>query len=338
MPVEAGMETCFQSDCNRLKVYDCLVQTESDARAAEIYKGLTDKQKKIPSKYFYDAAGSKLFEEICRLPEYYPTRTELSILKRCASQIMGGFNEGDIVELGSGANWKIRTLIDSINEHERKHLRYVPVDVSRTALMEASEEMLEIYPALSIVGIVADFNFQLKLTPDRQRLFLFLGSTIGNLDEKESVRFLENVAGMMGKGDRFLLGLDMLKPVEIIEAAYNDSKGVTAKFNKNALKVLNREFDANFDLSHFDHHAFFNREKERVEMHLRANRNVKVEIGELDFALEMEKGDTIRTEICRKFSRESAGKMADSAGFKIAEWYTDEKGWFSLAMLERLKD
>jgi L-histidine N-alpha-methyltransferase len=304
----------------------------------DAHRGLTARQKSIPSKYFYDARGSELFEEICFLPEYYPTRTEMNILERAAPHIMGSFKWGDIVELGSGANLKIRMLLDAADESDLSHYRYVPVDVSETALIEASEELLGIYPELEVLGIVADFTIHMDVIPsDRPRFILFLGSTIGNFDERTRSKFLRHVARSMKHADKLLIGFDMLKSRNTLEAAYNDSRGVTSAFNKNVLHVLNRELRADFDPSHFDHVAFFNEDKERVEMHLQANRRVEVQISELGLEIELDKDETIHTEICNKFSREGVERLVSEAGFYINKMYFDSKGWFSLAELV-LKD
>lgn len=203
---------------------------------------------------------------------------------------MRSFREGDLVELGSGANWKIRMLLDAVDYSSRSAIRYIPVDVSETALVNAAEDLLGIYPDLEVLGVVADFLHHMELVPrERPRMIIFFGSTIGNLNIEEGDAFLRDVAGSMGPGDRFLLGLDMLKSREVLEAAYNDSQGITAEFNRNLLAVLNHELHADFNLSHFEHMAFFNEEESRVEMHLRANCDVEVEIEELAMELELSK-------------------------------------------------
>ncbi len=315
-------------------VHSHLTGTYRDEIAKDVFMGLTAPQKYIPSKYFYDARGSGLFERICRLPEYYPTRTEMSILKKSASRIMGSFDKGDLVELGSGANWKIKLLLDAAGEDKLPHLRYVPVDVSKTALVNASKELLKMYPGLEVAGIVADFMLHLERVPsDRPRLIFFLGSTIGNLDVPVRNRFLRLVADSMKPCDRFLVGFDMLKPKEKLETAYNDSEGITSKFNKNVLHVLNRELNANFDISHFRHVAFFNEKKKRVEMHLQAKQSLEVTIDDLGLVVEIDKDETIHTEICNKFSRACVEHMVDKAGLQITQWFFDSREWFSLTEL-----
>ena len=318
----------------RFEVHSHLAGIFKDEIAKDISHGLTAPDKFIPSKYFYDARGSELFNKICRLPEYYPTRTEMSILEQAAPAIMESFNYGDLVELGSGANWKIRMLLDAADETSFSCLRYVPVDVSKAELLAASEELLGIYPELEVLGIVADFTIHLNNIPnDRPRLIIFLGSTIGNFDNKSRRAFLRHVAGTMNEGDRFLVGFDMLKPKETLEAAYNDSSGVTSKFNKNVLNVLNRELNADFNPAHFEHVAFFNDEKERVEMHLQAKRRVEVNIDELGLVVQLDKDETIHTEICSKFSKSGVRKIIDEAGLLIKQLHSDSRQWFSLAEL-----
>lgn len=300
----------------------------------DISTGLNASKKSIPSKYFYDKQGSQLFEEICSLPEYYPTRTEMSILKLSAPIIMKSFDRGDIVELGSGANWKIRMLLDAAGPEKISDLRYVPVDVSETALTEASVELLRLYPGLEVLGIVADFTMHMDAVPcDRRKLIFFLGSTIGNFNEKMREDFLKLVAGKMNDRDSFIVGFDMLKPKATIEAAYNDTLGVTSEFNKNILRVINRELNADFKPSHFDHVAFFNRDRERIEMHLRANRHTVVNIDDLELELKIEKDETIHTENSCKFRRDGVKHLVKRSGMDIKNWYSDEKGWFSLAEL-----
>ena len=321
----------------RIEIMDYMKDTfHSDIRR-DVLTGLTSPQKSVPSKYFYDAYGSQLFETICSLPEYYQTRTELSILKSSAAHIVRNIREADIVELGSGSNLKIRTLLDACFRSRQADIRYVPVDLSESQLVESSVELLNFYPELKIVGIVADFTKHIEKIPaGRERLFVFFGSTIGNFGDEASIDLLKRVAGIMGRGNRFLLGIDMIKPAEIIERAYNDSMGVTAVFNKNILNVVNRELNADFDASHFDHVAFYNADKEQVEMYLRASRSISVEINGLGMQVSMKKDETIHTEICRKFSRESAEAMAEEAGLRIDRWYSDPQGWFSLVELSRM--
>jgi len=304
---------------------------QTDSQAQDVLQGLLAEQKCLPSKYLYDARGSKLFERICTLPEYYLTRTELGLLLIHAVDIVREFSQGDMVELGAGANWKMRILLNAFNASARASVRYVPVDVCRQALMESTAQLRTVYPEVRVQAIEADFTCDLhKLKSDRPKLLLFLGSTIGNLDKRDTLRFLREVAAILNPGDRFLLGLDMVKPPDIIHDAYNDSQNVTAEFNKNILSVINRQFGANFRPGVFEHLAFYNVEKERAEMHLRALEQMFVDVKALGITVELKKGETIRTEICRKFRRDDSTRMIRNAGLEVGRWYSDHRGWFSL--------
>jgi L-histidine N-alpha-methyltransferase len=321
----------------RLEILNCLVEDSSEEIGQDIVEGMTQPQKLLPSKYFYDAHGSWLFERICSLPEYYLTRTELAILKQTAPEIMAFFSKdaGDLVELGSGSNRKIKILLDAAGGIGLPKIRYVPVDISESALYEASQDLLHLYQDLHILGIIADFTRHLEVLPRSRKLITFLGSTIGNFPKEERVTFLREVAGVMNPEDRFVLGLDMLKPPEIIETAYNDSQGVTSEFNKNILRNLNHSFNADFNLADFEHQAVFVEEKERVEMHLRAQRKTGARLADLDLAVDFQPGETIRTEICQKFSRANANREFLQAGLVATRWFTDPEGWFSLVMLKK---
>ena len=317
-----------------INIQNYLQNSYNNTIAKDAFRGFTAPRKFIPSKYFYDSRGSQLFEKICSLPEYYPTRTEMSILKQAAPKIMKSFPKGDIVELGSGANRKIRLFLDAVDKEKLLYFRYVPVDVSESALRDASEELQRLYPALGVAGIVADFTHHMDMIPsDNSRLIMFLGSTIGNFDETMQIDFLRSVARSMKPEDRFVVGFDMIKPRETLEAAYNDSQGVTAQFNENVLHVLNRELNANFQPSLFEHVAFYNDDKERVEMHLRAKEKTVVTINGLNLKVPFDRGETIHTENSCKFSRSRVESMVCEAGLIIQEWYSDSKGWFSLVDL-----
>ena len=302
----------------------------------DILRGMTKRQKSIPAKYFYDARGSQLFDQICMTPEYYPTKTELAILDQSAAEIMQFFFEegGDLIELGSGSNQKIRKLLDGTPRPGRGWIRYVPVDISRSCLLESARELLDDYENLTVLGVLADFTQHLSVLPRGRKLLTFFGSTIGNLTEPEAVNFLRSVRAIMNRDDRFLLGMDMLKPIEIIEAAYNDRQGVTCDFNRNILAHIDRELGADFDTEDFEHLAFFNTGTECVEMHLKARRNITARIEDLGLSVEIKKGETIHTEISTKFSRKRAQRLFQGAGLSVSRWVTDPKGWFSLIELE----
>jgi L-histidine N-alpha-methyltransferase len=312
------------------EIANLLAGRKGASLSPEVREGLTTHQKFLPCKYFYDGRGSELFERICTLPEYYQTRTELSILRSAAAAIMGEMREGNLVELGSGANHKIRVLLDAANGTRRK-IRYVPVDVCEPMLKRAAADLLARYPELAVFGIVADFTRDLDgIDVAGTKLIMFFGSTIGNFSEEDCIVFLRSVARSMTGSDRFLVGVDMVKDRGLMEAAYNDRQGITAQFNKNILNVINRELHADFDLSFFDHVAFYNDERECIEMHLKANRDVSATVADINLTVTMKKGETIFTEICRKFSRERLEQAASAAGLEIKRWFSDPREWFSL--------
>ncbi len=323
----------------RLQILNCLLEDDREKNGREIIAGMTRPQKRLPSKYFYDAYGSWLFERICELPEYYLTRTELAILEEKSPEIMDFFHGqgGDLVELGSGSNRKIKILLDAVDGAGLRRIRYVPVDISASALQEASRELLYTYDDLDILGIIADFTRHLDVMPAGRKLITFLGSTIGNFPGPERIAFLRGVAGVMRPGDRFLLGLDMLKSPELLEAAYNDRQGVTAAFNRNILRNLNRSLNADFNLADFEHRAVFVAEKERMEMHLKATRTTAARIADLNLQVSLGPKETIHTEICKKFSRDGAQRDFHRAGLVALAWFTDPQGWFSLVMLEKAR-
>ena len=323
----------------RLQTLNCLLADDREGTGREIIAGMTRPQKCLPSKYFYDARGSWLFQKICDLPEYYLTRTELAILREHAPEIMAFFpgDGGDLVELGSGSNRKIKILLDALDGPGWRRFRYVPVDISESALYEASQELLYAYDGLDILGIVADFTRHLEILPPGRKLITFLGSTIGNFTDAARLTFLQGVSRAMNEEDRFLLGLDMLKSPGLIEAAYNDSQGVTAAFNKNILANLNRSFNADFNMADFEHRAVFVQEKARVEMHLRATRETGARMADLQLSVSCRKGEHIRTEICKKFSRATAQRDFTTAGLMATGWFQDPHGWFSLVMLKKAR-
>lgn len=320
----------------RFSLCNCLTGSFADQIAADAYRGLSAPQKFLPSKYFYDDRGSRLFEEICQLPEYYLTRTELAILEAEHSRIMEPFRGGDLIELGSGSCWKICQIIDACSVNEGDGIRYIPVDVSEAAIRAAGEELIEVYSRIHVLGFIADFTTHLHHIPNSARRFIILfGSTIGNFTDNVIRAVLAEVASSMHSGDRFLIGLDMVKEPEIINAAYNDSRGVTAQFNKNILRVFNRELSADFNPDSFDHLAFYSKEKEQVEMHLVARDDMTVHVHDLDLSVDIAQGETIHTEISRKFRRESVTRLFASAGLSVDRWFTDDRGWFCLANLTK---
>jgi L-histidine Nalpha-methyltransferase len=301
--------------------------------ADEVRNGLTASPKTLPSKYFYDARGSELFEQITELPEYYQTRTEFAILRQIAEPLVAEFRFGSLLEIGSGSATKTRTLLDAMQQHGLLR-EYVPFDVSESMLRESSERLLDQYPSLHVHGVVGDFQEHLPKVPPsaERRLTIFLGSTIGNLDGEERHRFLGHIRGLLKDGDALLLGVDLVKDVAVIEAAYNDAAGVTAEFNRNILRAVNAALSANFVPEAYQHCAFFNKEAERIEMHLIPDAPQRVTIPAADLDIEILPSEGVRTEISCKFTRATATSMLEAAGFRVERWHTDPQSLFALVL------
>ncbi|MEU5403545.1 L-histidine N(alpha)-methyltransferase [Streptomyces sp. NPDC005963] len=299
------------------------------ALRADVLHGLTRTPKELPPKWFYDARGSELFEEITRLPEYYPTRAEREILIDRAPAIASATGARTLVELGSGSSEKTRHLLDALPDVQS----YVPVDVSESALTGAAESLLAQRPGLRVHALIADFTRGLAL-PDAPgpRLVAFLGGTIGNLLPAERALFLRAVRALLDPGDALLLGTDLVKDEEVLVRAYDDAAGVTAEFNKNVLRVLARELGADADPDDFDHVALWNREEEWIEMRLRARSDLTVKIPELNLAVSFEEGEELRTEVSAKFRREGVRRELAAAGMELTEWWTDSAGRFALSL------
>jgi L-histidine N-alpha-methyltransferase len=299
------------------------------ALRADVLHGLTRHPKTLPPKWFYDARGSELFEEITRLPEYYPTRAEREILVARASGIAAASGAQTLVELGSGSSEKTRHLLDALPALHS----YVPVDVSESALRGAAETLLAERPDLSIHALIADFTDGLAL-PDTPgpRLVAFLGGTIGNLLPDERAVFLKSVRSLLSPGDSLLLGTDLVKDEETLVAAYDDAAGVTAAFNKNVLTVVDRGLGADFDPADFDHVALWDPEREWIEMRLRARRDLTVKIPELDLVVPFTTGEELRTEISAKFRKEGIRGELFSAGLTLTQWWTDSADRFAVSL------
>ncbi|MEV6433920.1 L-histidine N(alpha)-methyltransferase [Streptomyces anulatus] len=299
------------------------------ALRADVLNGLTRHPKTLPPKWFYDARGSELFEEITRLPEYYPTRAEREILAARAEEIAAASGARTVIELGSGSSEKTRHLLDVLPELHS----YVPVDVSESALTGAADSLLAEHPGLSVHALIADFTGGLALpgTPG-PRLVVFLGGTIGNLLPEERAAFLRSVRSLLSPGDALLLGTDLVKDEETLVAAYDDAAGVTAAFNKNVLNVVNRELGADFPLDDFDHLAVWNPRDRWIEMRLRARRALSVKIRELDLVVPFEAGEELRTEVSAKFRQEDVREELAAAGMRLTQWWTDSAGRFALSL------
>ena len=305
--------------------------TRLKALAEDVQRGLGERPRALPPKYFYDAAGSRLFEQITRLPEYYLTRTEEALLDALAPALMRGLAPRDVVELGSGFSLKTRRLLAA---RGGAALRYTPVDVDETTGAASAEQLLAEDPALQVHAIIGDFERHLVHVPARsgRRLVLFLGSTIGNLDGPARQALLGQVRSLLRRGDRLLLGVDLVKDPGVLEAAYNDAAGVTAEFNRNILRVVNRSLGADFRPEAFRHHAWYNAPESRIEMHLVADTPQTVRVRSLDLTVGLEASESIWTESSYKFTRASTRVMLESAGLRLDAWHTDPAERFALAL------
>lgn len=313
-----------------LRVTRTLPEDATDAALrADVLNGLTASPKTLPPKWFYDARGSELFEEITELPEYYPTRAEREILLARSGEIAAASGARTLVELGSGSSEKTRLLIDALTGLEV----YVPVDVSESALTQAGEALIEERPGLSVHALIADFTGRMELpeTPG-PRLLAFLGGTIGNLLPAERAVFLARMRRLLAPGDALLLGTDLVKDEEVLVRAYDDAAGVTAEFNKNVLAVVDRELDADFDPDAFDHVALWDAEQEWIEMRLRSRIAQTVKVPALDLAVDFTAGEELRTEVSAKFRRPGVTAELASAGLELTHWWTDTEGRFALSL------
>ena len=295
-------------------------------------QGLTSAPKWLPPKWFYDARGSELFEDITRLEEYYPTRAEREILQRYAGEIASRSAAHTLVELGSGSSEKTRLLLDALRSNGTLR-QFVPLDVSESALREAVEAIARDYPGLAIHAVVGDFTEHLSRTPgEAPRLVAFLGGTIGNLFPHERATFLTEVRQVLEPGEWLLLGTDLVKDADTLVRAYDDSQGVTAAFNRNVLAVLNRELGADLDLRRWAHEARWDPDRERIEMHLVSTRDQRVSVPGADLAIEVEQGESIQTEISAKFRLDTLAPLLVGAGMDLDRSWTDPDGDFALSL------
>ena len=303
------------------------------ALRADAQAGLTATPKSLPPKWFYDANGSALFEKITELPEYYPTRAERSILAGKAHEIARLTRARTLVELGSGSSEKTKLLLSALRDAGTLR-SYVPVDVSEPALVQAADALTQEYPGLDVQAVVSDFEEHLGLpaSSNERRLIAFLGSTIGNLIPSERAEFLARVSAELKPGDSFLLGTDLVKDPAVLVAAYDDSSGVTAAFNKNVLAVLNTELGADFDLDAFEHVALWDPEQEWIEMRLRSLGNQTVHVPGIGLEVDFTDGEQMRTEVSAKFRREGVTAELAVAGLAIRSWWTDAAAQFGLSL------
>jgi L-histidine N-alpha-methyltransferase len=311
--------------------------SDQEAERAEVRRNLLRDLPRIDSKYFYDDVGSLLFEEITRLPEYYQTRTEEAILAEIADEIVALTGARELVELGSGAGRKIRLLLEAMRRRGQLE-RCVLLDINETFLSTSAEALADDYPEMAGHGVVGDFLRDLdSVGAGGNRLFIFLAGTIGNLYPRQLATFLESVRGVLGPNDSFLIGLDLVKDTARLEAAYNDGAGVTAEFNLNALRVLNRRFGTDFEIDAFEHVAFYDREQEWIEMRVRALRPTSASLGDSREIL-FRAGDEIRTEISRKFTRRSFIDALDGTGLELSAWFTDPGKFFASALVRPISE
>lgn len=312
---------------------------EFEEMARDVRSGLSSKPKDLSAwpKYFYDAEGSRLFEEITAQPEYYQTGAELSILREKAAEIISRTECRTLIELGSGSSSKTRPLLDALVKIPGRP-RYAPLDVSESALEESGDQLVTEYPNLEIHGYVGDFDKSLRSllaqaeTDSGSRLVLFLGGTIGNFSPEKRREFLGTLRDGLGDGDHLMIGVDLVKDRGTLEAAYDDAAGVTARFNKNLLSVLNYRLEANFDPGLFDHRATYNDGRQRIEMWLASLDEQVVNIPALELDVRFESGEGMRTEISAKFTPDSTTRMFEEADMKLLDLYTDDRNLFGLAL------
>jgi L-histidine N-alpha-methyltransferase len=301
--------------------------------AEDVLDGLTRPFKELPPKHFYDARGAELFDRICELPEYYPTRAERAILEETATELAELTNAAELVELGSGTAAKTRVLLDALHAAGTL-VRYIPVDVTESMVRDCAETLTDEYPGLRVHGVIGDFERHLDRVPPAvgPRVVVFLGGTIGNFPPDSRRRVLRQIARLLGPEDHLLMGTDLVKDPQVLKDAYDDAQGVTAEFNRNVLQVLNRELDADFDPEDFDHVALFDREHEWIEMRLRARREHTTLVRALDLPVHFDAGEELRTEISAKFTHERLEGDLSSAGLELVRWLTDPEELFALTL------
>jgi dimethylhistidine N-methyltransferase len=329
--------TIGQQENSRLRWITLNSSETTVDQGEDIRQGLQEIPKSLPCRYFYDDRGSQLFEQITDLPEYYPTRTEQSILATCALEIAQLTGSCELVELGSGSSRKTRILLEAYNTLHNE-LQYCPIDVSAGILKTTALELLHSYPRLKLCGLAGTYEQALAQLPARElenRMLIFLGSTIGNLNAQECNRFLSRIQNALKPGEFFLLGVDLQKDTAIIEAAYNDSQGITAAFNLNILNHLNWRFQGNFALEQFEHWAFYNPIAHQIEMHLRSLETQTIKLEALDFQTTFQAGETIHTEISRKFHLPTLTERLEAHALKPLQTWTDPNTWFGLILCQR---
>jgi L-histidine Nalpha-methyltransferase len=301
--------------------------------ADDVLDGLTRPFKELPPKHFYDARGAELFDRICDLPEYYPTRAERAILEERAQELAELTGAVELVELGSGTAAKTRVLLDALHAAGTLE-RYIPVDVTESMVRDCAQALTDEYPGLRVHGVIGDFERHLDRIPPAAgpRIVAFLGGTIGNFPPGSRRRVLRQVAGLLGGADYLLMGTDLVKDPRVLEAAYDDAQGVTAEFNRNVLRVVNRELQADFDPDGFDHVAMFDSQNEWIEMRLRARHEHTTLVRDLDLPVHFDAGEELRTEISAKFTPERLRSDLSAAGLELVRWLTDRDELFALSL------
>ena len=303
---------------------------QSDLRA-----GLLSTPRTLPTKYIYDDRGSELFEQICKLPEYYQTRTERQLLTDCADEIITLTEAEELVELGSGAATKTRVLLDAMARANQLRF-YVPFDVSEGIVRRVAQELVNEYEGLQVHGVVGDFLAHLEHIPEGgRRLVVILGGTIGNLAPEPALEFISSIHTEMSSGDFFLLGVQLETNIKRIEAAYNDAAGVTAEFNKNILHVMQEMVGATLNPDSFDHKAIYNQNDHRIEMRLRSKEPQTVQVPDLDLSFDLKKGEDILTEISTKYDHPRTESLLNQSGFDMIKWYTDPEELIGLALARK---
>ena len=301
--------------------------------AADVRAGLTSPFKELSPRYFYDERGSELFEQITELEEYYPTRCEREILQSRSAEICEAANRpASLIELGSGSARKTRVLLDAMRKAGCLET-YCPVDISEEITQDTAERIAAEYERINVRGLVCDFEFDLERIPvGGPRVIALLGGTIGNFSPHQRASFLRRIANLLGPEDRFLLGTDLVKDPATLEAAYNDSRGITAEFNKNVLAVLNRELGADFEVDSFEHVARWDPENLWVDIRLRSQANQVVNVAALDMLVPFAAGEEMRTEISTKFLRPGLEGIYAEAGLELSDWWTDSEGLYALSL------
>jgi L-histidine N-alpha-methyltransferase len=334
IPLRAGRVKETADTAKTVETAPYTVRRSREQMLSDVRDGLTARPKRLSPKYFYDERGSELFEEITQLPEYYLTRSERTLLERKIEAIIEDVRPCSLVELGAGSATKTRIIIDAMRESGCAEC-YVPIDVSRDFLEATAAQLKADYPDVRVIPVVSDITEPFTLPPvATPTLFAFLGSTIGNFSREESISLLSHISGAMGPTDRLLLGADLIKDPAVLNSAYNDSQGITADFNLNLLSRLNRELNADFPLTEFEHRAFYNAPYHRIEMHLVARRSLTVAIPEIG-KIRFEAGETIRTEVSYKYDRAALDEILNASGLAMESWMPAEDASFALSLARR---